>query len=101
MPAVSPAHSTTVSPNISTPVSVAVSTTPISTRRTTTKAWLATLLLLIAVARPALAAPPDVATLRPQLEQLLAARVPAAGSGVVLLVARGDTVLYRSARCMA
>ena len=86
MPAVSPAHratvSTTVSPNVSTPVSLTVSlavsstvsATPISTRRTTIKAWLATLLLLIAVTRPALAAPPDVvtqpdvATLRPKLE---------------------------------
>lgn len=69
--------------------------------RAITQAWLATLLVLVAVTRPALAAPPDANTLRPPLEQLLATRVPAAGPGVVVLVARRDAVLFRGARGMA
>jgi CubicO group peptidase (beta-lactamase class C family) len=48
-----------------------------------------------------LAAPPDAATLRTQADALLAARVQAAGPGVAVLVARGETVLLRSARGMA
>ncbi len=51
---------------------------------------------------PALAAPPEPAALRSQLDALLARAVPAPSEpGVVLLVARGDTVLYRQARGMA
>ena len=43
---------------------------------------------------PALAAPPEPAALRSQLDALLARAVPATSEpGVVLLVARGDTVL--------
>ncbi|GAA0770176.1 serine hydrolase domain-containing protein [Ideonella azotifigens] len=48
-----------------------------------------------------LAAAPAPAELRAQLDTLLANAVPADGPGAVMLVARGDTVLYRSARGMA
>lgn len=59
------------------------------------------LLLCLTVLLPAQAAPPDTATLQRQLDTLLAQRVAADGPGVVLLVARGEQLLYRSARGMA
>ena len=49
----------------------------------------------------AVAAPPDPSTLRQQLDALLATRVAPDVPGTALLVARGDTLLYRSARGLA
>lgn len=59
------------------------------------------LVLVLAFTLPARAAPPDAPTLQRQLDALLARRVAADGPGVVLLVARGEQLLYRGARGMA
>lgn len=57
--------------------------------------------LVTTAAVEAPAATPAPETLRRQVDELLASRVPAAGPGVALLIARGDALLYRSARGMA
>jgi CubicO group peptidase (beta-lactamase class C family) len=60
---------------------------------------LSRVLLLIALLAQALLAQAQApADLGPRIEALLAARVPAGGPGVAVLVARGDTLLWRGAR---
>jgi CubicO group peptidase (beta-lactamase class C family) len=57
--------------------------------------------VLVTSPLPALAQPaPDAATVQRQGQALLD-RLPATGPGVAVLVARGDTVLFRAARGMA
>lgn len=66
--------------------------------------WPAMLLLLplpLGAAPPRAPASPDAAAVRVFVEQQLFERYPADGPGAAVLVARGDTVLFRGARGLA